>query len=194
MKLQVNEKIIKVYHHHKFFFIWRGIKIWAAALPFFLVAFIFSPLTGIQIYWWANMTIVAIFALIHGYDFLMYYLDTLVITNQRLVHLDWVNPLRYTETQAMLNDIQNIESSENGFLSKFKIFDFGLFLVETASTRTVINFPEAPDPEGIKFFLTNLSRRHFGVAVANNKQGVTSSESYIAKKKEVASDSKVVAD
>lgn len=191
MKLQVNEKIIKVYHHHKFYFIWRGVKVWAASLPFFLVAFIFSPIMGMNIYWSSNLFIFIVFGLIHGYDFLMYYLDTLVITNQRLVHLDWINPFRYTETQAMLNDIQNIESAENGFLSRFKIFDFGLFLVETASTRTVIHFPEAPDPEGIKFFLTNLSRRHYGVSIANNEHKAEA-ESYIVNKNTETINSKVV--
>jgi hypothetical protein len=68
------------------------------------------------------------FALVYAYDFMMYYLDTLVLTNQRIVHLDWISPFRYQETQAMLDDIQNIESKENGFLSSIKLFDFGEFL------------------------------------------------------------------
>lgn len=170
MKLQINEKIVKVYHHHKFFFLWRGIKIWAASLPFFLVSYFFSPIFGKSAFWSVNLVIVVVFALIHFYDFIMYYLDTLVLTNQRLVHLDWINPFKYLETQAMLNDIQNIESAENGFLSRFPLFDFGVFLVETASTKTVIKFPEAPDPEGIKFFLTNLARKHQVVFKNNHAQ------------------------
>lgn len=163
MKLQPHEKIIKVYHHDVFSFILRGIKIWGASLPFFMLAFIFSKILP----FWGNISvfggIIFFFALVHGYDLMMYYLDTLVITNQRIVHLDWISPFRYNEIQAMLDDIQNIESEENGFLSKLPIFDFGLFLVETASTKTIIKFDDAPDPEAIKYFLINLSRKHIAM-------------------------------
>lgn len=160
MKLQPEEQIIKVYHHDFFNFILRGIKIWCASLPFFLMVYFFSK---ILIFWTAVSAfggVFVLFGLIHTYDFMMFYLDTLVITNQRVVHLDWISPFKYNEVQAMLDDIQNIESDENGFLSMFKIFDFGLFLVETASTKTIIRFDDAPDPEAIKFFLVNLSRKH----------------------------------
>lgn len=136
---------------------------WAASLPFYLLYFMcrgFMPL-AVQI---GVVTAITVgFLLVNIYDFVMYYLDTLIITNQRIVHLDWINPFKYMETQAMLDDIQNVESEENGFLSVMKIFDFGEFLVETASTRTVISFEQAPDPEAIKFFVTTLSRRHSSI-------------------------------
>lgn len=171
MKLQTGEKIIKVYHHHPAFYVWRSAKVWGASLPFFFLAFIFSPLLPTPMALSVYAGVALLFVLVNLYDFVMYYLDTLVITTQRVVHLDWINPFRYTENQAMLNDIQNIESEENGFLSKFKIFDFGVFLLETASTRTVISFSEAPDPEGMKFFVTNLSRRHHSIAGKEESQG-----------------------
>lgn len=169
MKLQSGEKIIKVYHHHPAFYFWRSAKVWGASMPFYFLAFIFSPLFPTPVALSVYAAITVLFVLVNLYDFVMYYLDTLVITTQRVVHLDWINPFRYTENQAMLNDIQNIESEENGFLSKFKWFDFGVFLLETASTRTVITFTEAPDPEGMKFFVTNLSRKHH--SVSNKAEG-----------------------
>ena len=160
MKLLSGERIIKVYHHHVSFFVWRSIKIWMASLPFFMLAFIFQPILPnlVRILLFGSLLI--IFMLANLYDLIMYYLDTLIISNQRIVHLDWINPFRYSETEAMLYDIQYIETEENGFLSQFSIFDFGSFMVETASTRTVISFDEAPDPEGIKFFVTNISGKH----------------------------------
>lgn len=170
MKLQNNERIVKVYHHHYFFYFWRAFKIFAASLPFFMLAYVFTLPLSTSIKITVNLVIAAVFLAIYIYDFAMYYLDTLIVTNQRLVHLDWINPLKYMETQATLNDIQNIECSENGFLSKFHFLDFGLFLVETASTRTVISFPEAPDPEGIKFFITNMSRKHMRLAINRKPQ------------------------
>jgi hypothetical protein len=191
MKLQQDEKIIKVYHHHKIFFLLRGLKIWMASLPFFLLASVFTIIMPTWLDWTVFTAIIALFVAIQAYDILMYYLDTLVITNQRLVHLDWINPLRYIETQAGLDDIENIESHENGFLSKVNIFDFGLFMIETASTKTIISFPEAPDPEGIKFFVINLSRKHLGVE--SHHQNGNPGEAYIINKKTESSDSKVAA-
>jgi hypothetical protein len=172
MKLQSNEKIVKVYHHDLFCFIVRGIKIWIASLPFFMVALMFSSVMPQLLTFSLVAAVFVLFALVYAYDFMMYYLDTLVLTNQRIVHLDWISPFRYQETQAMLDDIQNIESKENGFLSSIKLFDFGEFLVETASTKTVITFNEAPDPEGIKFFVTNLSRKHLGLDSNLNKDEI----------------------
>ncbi len=166
MKLQKGEQIIKVYHHHKFFFFWRGVKVWAASLPFFMLVFVISILTPAWLDWTMTFSILALFALVTAYDFLMYYLDTLVITNQRVVHLDWINLFKYTENQANLNDIQDIGSSENGFLSKFKILDFGILKIETSSTKTILVFNQAPDPEEIKFFVTTLSRQHSGLETA----------------------------
>lgn len=179
MKLQVNEKIIKVYHHHTLFFFWRGVKVWVAILPFLLLTYMFRSLIPFAVQVEIIVGTIIVFALAHAYDFIMFYLDTLIITNQRVVHLDWINPFKYMETQAMLDDIQNVESEENGFLSEFRIFDFGEFLIETASTRTVISFEQAPDPEGIKFFVTDLSRRHAALAQREGKEDkLTTAEAY----------------
>ncbi len=166
MKLQPGENIIKIYHHDFLSFVFRSLKIWGATLPFFLLAYIFGQIMPVWMMVSTFAGIILLFALVNLYDFMMFYLDTLIITNQRLVHLDWISPFKYTENQAMLNDIQNIESEENGFLSRFPLFDYGLFRVETASTKTVISFDDAPDPEGIKFFVVNLARKH--VALQEN--------------------------
>ncbi len=159
MKLMPNEQIMKVYHHDFFAFFIRGFKIWGASLPFFFLASIFSPLASNLTAFYIYSSIIVLFVISHLYDGILFYLDTLIITNQRIVHLDWISPFKYMETQAQLNDIQNIESEEKGFLSRFRLFDYGLFLVETASTKTVIKFEDAPDPEGIKFYVVNLARK-----------------------------------
>lgn len=181
MKLQPDEKIVKVYHHNFFCFVMRGVKLWMASLPFFFLAALFSAVLPRMVTVTIVVSVLVLFALVYAYDFMMYYLDTLVLTNQRIVHLDWISPFKYQETQAMLNDIQNIESKENGFLSNIKLFDFGEFLVETASTKTVITFHEAPDPEGIKFFVTNLSRKHWSLNMAKYQGRETKVPNFIQK-------------
>jgi hypothetical protein len=81
MKLLNEEKIIKVYHHHPFFFVWRSLKLWMASLPFVMLAVMFSPVLPRMANVIVFLSIFAVFALANAYDILMYYLDTLIITN-----------------------------------------------------------------------------------------------------------------
>ncbi len=170
MKLQHEEKIIKVFHHHKYFFVARGLKVWLASVPFFFLAYIITFSLGVYVQALTYIGITLLFGAIHLYDFLIYYMDTLVVTNRRVVHLDWISIFKYIETQAMLDDIQNIETHENGFFSKFPFLDFGTFTLETASTRTTVQFNEAPDPEGVKYFIYNLAKRHGQLTTQKNDQ------------------------
>ena len=82
-----------------------------------------------------------------------YRLDRLVITNQRMVWVNWSSFFRKEEHELEFRDIQDIHTREKGILSYFRIFDYGLFQVETAASSVTINFEDAPDPEGIKQFI-----------------------------------------
>ena len=57
--------------------------------------------------------------------------------------------------EALLYDIQDIHTQEKGVLSALYLFDYGVIRLETASSKTTIVFTEAPDPEGIKTFLSD---------------------------------------
>ncbi len=103
--------------------------------------------------------IIALFSLFTAYDFVIFYLDRLIVTNRRIVHIDWHNLLSRGEQEAELKDIQDIETVENGIFSSIKLFDFGTFWLETASTKTTITFKDAPDPEGIKHLIYQLQTK-----------------------------------
>ncbi len=85
-----------------------------------------------------------------------YWLDKLVVTNQRIILINWQTLLARNESEAFLHDIQDIQTKEKGFLANFKIFDYGLFKLETASSQVTIMFDNAPDPEGIRRFVYHL--------------------------------------
>jgi hypothetical protein len=157
MKLQDNEQIVKVFHHHPTARLFRSLGILFACLPFFFVAWFFrdvlSPVQMVTLY-----IILGLFTfLVLLYDSILYYLDRLIITNQRILYVDWNGAFSNTEHEAELVDIQDIETIEKGFFAIFPIFDFGDFTLETASTHTTIRFPNAPDPEGIKHFIYHLN-------------------------------------
>lgn len=155
MKLQSNERIIKVFHHHPFPFLIQILKAIAASFPFFFLLYLLSPALSYNVIVIANLIIIGIFSLVILYLALIYWLDKLVITNKRAVHVDWIFLSKRIEGEALLYDIQDIHTQEKGFLSAFYLFDYGLIRLETASSKTTISFTEAPDPEGIKVFMTN---------------------------------------
>ncbi len=155
MKLQSKERIIKVFHHHPFPFLVQVVKTIAASFPFFFLLYLISPALSYNIVVIANIIIIAVFSLVIIYLALIYWLDKLVITNKRAIHIDWLVLSKRIEGEALLYDIQDIHTQESGLLSAFYLFDYGLLRLETASSKTTITFTEAPDPEGIKAFMTN---------------------------------------
>lgn len=157
MQLQENEQIVKVFHHHPTARVLRGLGIVVAGLPFFFCAWFFRDVFGPSQMFWLYLGIGLLNFAILMYDSVLYYLDRLVITNKRILYIDWNGAFSNTEHEAELVDIQDIETREKGIISLLPALDFGDFTLETASTHTTIHFPAAPDPEGIKHFIYHLN-------------------------------------
>lgn len=96
------------------------------------------------------------FILVVLYKSLVYWLDRLVITDQRIVHVEWRNLAVRDEAEVRLRDIQDILTQEKGLLSYFKIFDYGTIRMDTASAYVALQFKNAPDPEGIRRFIYHV--------------------------------------
>ncbi len=159
MQLQEDESKIKTFFHHPFPFFIKAVKIAIVSFPFFFVASFFQGLLGPIEMFLIYVGIAAIFALFIGHEGLLYFMDRIIVTNKRVIHVDWKTLFEREETEAVLIDIQDIETSEMGILSRFKIFDFGTFHVETASSKASIIFYDATDPEGIKHFVYHLLQK-----------------------------------
>lgn len=101
-----------------------------------------------------------IFSLIFIYITLIYWLDRLVITNRRVVFIDWKYLSVKVEAETELKDIQDIVSRENGIFSLIPFLDFGTIKIKSASNKTAITFPQAPDPNGMKKFIQSLAINH----------------------------------
>ena len=153
MKLQKDEEIVKVIHHHPFPFILQMFKAVFASLPFFFLLYLASSAIPNFYLVIVNLVIIFIFTLVIIYLALIYWLDKLIITNKRVVHVDWQLLTLKKEYSGLLHDIQEISSQEHGILSALYLFDFGILKLETASSKTTITFTETPDPDGVKAFL-----------------------------------------
>lgn len=82
-----------------------------------------------------------------------YLLDRLIITDKRVVWVDWKSIFKRAQHETEFKDIQDIITHEKGILSKFKIFDYGLLEISTASSKICIIFNDCPNPEGVKHFV-----------------------------------------
>ncbi len=159
MHLVENENKIRTFFHHPFPYFVRAVKIAFISFPFFFVASFFQGLLDPTQMFFLYFGVGFVFALILLNDALLYFLDRIIVTNKRIVHVDWITIFKRSESEADLNDIQDIQTSEFGVLSAIPLFDYGTFQVETASSKISILFKNATDPEGIKHFVYHLQQK-----------------------------------
>ena len=156
MELREGEKILKIYHHHPTPFVVDLLKIIAGSFPFFLLLYLFGPSMPTKTYIIAHLIVICLFTLILIYQALVYWLDRLVVTNQRVILIDWRYLTKREEHEAELHDIQDITTKEKGGLATFWMLDYGTFSLQTASHVSIIQFFDAPDPEGIRQFIYSI--------------------------------------
>lgn len=159
MHLQQDESLIKTFYRHPFPYALRIIGIAIASLPFFFVASFFQGVFDSSQMLAVYATIAGLFVLFGAYFTLLFFLDRLVITNERVVHITWRNLLTRDENEAELDDTLEIQTQEFGILSSLRIFDYGTFHLETAASDFPIVFKYANDPEGIKHFIYHLQQK-----------------------------------
>lgn len=161
MKLREGETIMRVYHHHPTPFVFDVLKVIAGAFPFFLLLYFFQGVLSTKWFILANLIVLAMFSVVITYVSLIYWLDKLVVTNQRVVYIDWKLLTVRDESEALLHEIQDIQTEEKGVLAAFWVFDYGIFRLDTASSYVTMEFIDAPDPEGIRqyvYFVKNSNK------------------------------------
>jgi len=86
--------------------------------------------------------------------FLGWYFNVFIITNQRVVDIDFQNMLNKHFAEADLDMIQDVSSSVKGIFGTF--LNFGDVLIQTASEINQINFEQVPCPEKVIRLLREL--------------------------------------
>jgi len=156
MELREGEKILKIYHHHPTPFVRNLLKIIIGSFPFFLLLYLFGSTMSTKAYVISNFVVICIFILILIYKTLVYWLDRLLVTSHRIIYIDWRYLTKRDEYEADLSDIQDISTKEKGILSVFWVLDYGTLTLQTASHTSIIQFVDAPDPEGIRQFIYSV--------------------------------------
>ncbi|MCW1949338.1 MAG: PH domain-containing protein [Candidatus Shapirobacteria bacterium] len=96
-----------------------------------------------------------LFTFIYAFEkFLGWYFNVFLITDERVVDIDFKNMLNKHFAEADLSAIQDVSSSVKGLLGTF--FNYGDVLIQTASEINQINFEKVPNPEKIIKLLKEL--------------------------------------
>lgn len=156
MHLREGEQILKIYHHHPTPFTYDIIKVILASIPFFVVLFIFKETISTKWYVVINLALVFIFVLVVIYMSFIFWLDRLVVTNHRIVYVNWKLLSVREEAEAFHHEIEEIKTHEKGIFAYFRAFDYGTIQIETAAAHVNIDFRDAPDPEGIRRFIYHI--------------------------------------
>lgn len=133
---------------------WILISIVMLFVPFFLKFFTFLNFFPSQyqfsaIIFWYLLTFVYAFE-----HFLSWYFNLFLITNKRVVDIDFNNLLNKHFAEADLSKIQDVSFSIKGVLATF--FNFGDVLIQTASETNVIKFEKVANPKKIIQLLKEL--------------------------------------
>lgn len=184
MRLNEDESKIKTFFHHPLPFVVTTLKTAMVSFPFFFVAWFFNGVLDSSQLLFAYFLIGTVFVLIIGYRGLVYFLDRLIVTNKRIIYVDWKTLFDVGESGAEFNEIQDIETSEHGILSSIPLFDYGTFHVETSATKTSITFYNAIDPEGIKYFIYHLQKKPSRIENGSPLESTTYDRAYEEKSEE----------
>ncbi len=156
MHLAPGEKVILTVYHHYMPFVFTVLQICLVGLPFYILVYFLGPVLSFNTLVWINLFISIILLLVIIYSALIYWLDKLVITNKRVLFIDWQFLTVKVESEALLSDIQDVVSVEKGILSFVPSLHYGTLIIKTSAHSSNVEFPQAPRPDILRKFITRI--------------------------------------
>ncbi len=87
--------------------------------------------------------------------FVTFYLDLLIITNDRLLHIQQQNLFARTISEVDLNKVQDVTSEVHGFFPS--LFNYGTLEIQTASATEKFIVMKIPHPETLRQVILDLA-------------------------------------
>lgn len=84
----------------------------------------------------------------------MWYYNVNIITDRRVIDLDFKTIFNHTSSEARLEKIEDVSSVQGGAFSN--ILDIGTVHIQTAGAKTFIEFENVPKPREIQDILSDL--------------------------------------
>ena len=90
--------------------------------------------------------------------FLSWYFNIYILTNKRIVDIDFYGLFYRSVSQASLSNVEDITYTKGGLFQNF--FDYGNLTLQTAGTAPNFEFTSIPDPEGNQQKIIDLVTRY----------------------------------
>ena len=88
------------------------------------------------------------------FNILSWFFNVGVITNERVVDIDFHSVIYKEISEARLNKIEDVTSKGAGYLGS--LFNFGNLFIQTAGTEANIEFVNIPDPSGASHIINEI--------------------------------------
>ena len=154
------EKIILLVRSHPFTQIFWIINVFMILLFVFVIeSLAISYLNYLQIIFINIFTVVFILSYI-WFNFLNWYFNVGIVTNKRVIDIDFFNILYKEITVANLDKIQDVTIKSGGFIEAF--FDYGTIFIQTAGTEANVEFTDTPMPSQVTHLINKLLAKKHG--------------------------------
>lgn len=92
--------------------------------------------------------------LIASIEFTDYYLDTWIVTNERIINIEQMGLFHRHASELHLANIQDVTADTEGFLHT--MFNYGHVFIQTAAEEERFNFRDVPKPDKVKDIILEL--------------------------------------
>ena len=155
-----NETILIVARQHWFTNVrWIAVTFFMICLPT-LIRFVPTLITLPASYQFVGYLFWYLITFSYAFEnFLSWYFNVYIITNKRVIDIDFNNLLTKKYSEAGIDQVQDVTSSVVGAIPT--VFNYGTVLIQTASEVNELEFGRVPNPEKIIKVLQEL-RDHQG--------------------------------
>ena len=119
------------------------------ALHFNILPYFPSPLQVVAVYAWLLLALIVFWS-----GFLSWYFNVNIVSNERVVDIDFYNLIYREVTDAEIEKIQDVTHKMGGILGI--IFNYGDVYIQTAGTKPEIEFLKVPRPAAVANVLRKI--------------------------------------
>lgn len=163
---QPDEKIVRIIRRD-FFILVKSIVLFLSLniLPlifFFLLLNQFPTLLVGEVSWPVILLCTSVYYLymwlFFFFAFINYYLDTWIITTERIIDINQKGLFSRVISEQRLEKVQDVTSETNGLFPT--IFAYGDVLIQTAGEQKRFHFREIPNPDAIRDLIIKLTEEN----------------------------------
>ncbi|OGK16229.1 hypothetical protein A2774_04565 [Candidatus Roizmanbacteria bacterium RIFCSPHIGHO2_01_FULL_39_12c] len=150
----VSEQVMLVLRAHPITQLpWIINSVFLLLVIFFLNFFYINFLTPTQIIF-ANLFGLSIIYSYILFNFLSWYFNVGIITNERIIDVDFHAVIYKEVTESQLSKVEDVTAKSGGFFAS--IFNYGHVFIQTAGTNVNIEFHNAPKPAEVTKIINDL--------------------------------------